>query len=124
MGNTSGDTWGATLPFFGGLPLNIIQLVIVYGILLGVPAVPDMVKKAVGAPDFGAIGQEGIKGFGLGQTVGQAFVNRAVKTPLQERSAVSQEMLKQRTSSWVSDGRVKKGPGAPWYVRLGNKQTP
>lgn len=82
---TDSSRWTSTPPLFGDLSVNLIQPLIAYVILLGTPAVPDMVKKAVGVADLGPIGATGMGGFMAGYGVGGKALNEAYK-----RSPLSQ----------------------------------
>ncbi len=67
------NSWTATPPLFGGLSTELLRVIIAYGIILGTPAIPGMVKKAIGAPDFGEIGNAAMKGAFEGGAVASPF---------------------------------------------------
>lgn len=82
---TDPSAWTSTPPLFGNLSVDLLQPLIAYVILLGTPAVPDMVKKAVGVADLGPIGATGIGGFMAGYGVGGKALGEAYKkTGLQQ----------------------------------------
>lgn len=49
-----------TMPFFSGLPVDVLKIIIGYGFVLGSPAVPKMVKDAMGVKDIAGIPQEAV----------------------------------------------------------------
>jgi len=65
LGSSEGWAESIALPLFGGLDTNFIKVLIAYGILLGSPAVPDMVRAA-----FGVKGPQGIVQAALGGVMG------------------------------------------------------
>ena len=68
LGNSNPADFSTTLPLFAGLPVDILRTIIAYGLVLGTPAVPDMVKKAIGVPDLAGIPQEAGAAFRGAQT--------------------------------------------------------
>ena len=68
-GVNSGD-FTTALPLFAGIPIEVLKLIIGYGIVLGTPAVPGMVKKALQVPDIQGIPQMAMSGVMGGGTVG------------------------------------------------------
>lgn len=56
LGLERGD-WTQTAPFFGGLQPTVIQIFMGYAILLALPSLPEMVRKAIGVPSMGTIPQ-------------------------------------------------------------------
>lgn len=63
---TPNESWRAVPPLFGGLATFLLKVVIAYGIVLGLPAVPGMVKNALGVKDIQGIPQEALRGAGGG----------------------------------------------------------
>jgi hypothetical protein len=74
------QTWGSVPPFFGNLRPDLVRLIIAYGILLGIPAIPGMVKGMMGVKDIGEIGKMAAQNFGLGATgagIGGALLGKS-----------------------------------------------
>lgn len=69
LGSTDNKDFTQTLPLFAGLPVEILRVIIAYGIVLGTPAIPGMVKKAIGVPDIGGLSKEALQGFDRGRGV-------------------------------------------------------
>lgn len=67
--STSPESWKASPPLFGGLSTELLRLIIAYGIILGTPAIPDLVKNALGVKDIAGIPQEAMAGIRLGGNV-------------------------------------------------------
>lgn len=63
---TQPASWSTTPPLFGGLSTELLRLIIAYAIILGTPAIPDMVKKAMGVQENQAISQEALAGVNAG----------------------------------------------------------
>ena len=82
--------WSATPPLFGGLNIGFIRILIAYGILLGIPAIPDMVKNAMGVKDIQGIPQAAVQGAQAGAGVIGAGVQGTIK-PLQNRANAYRE---------------------------------
>jgi hypothetical protein len=78
---TPANIWqNATLPLFGGLSVELIRLILAYGILLGIPAIPEMVKQAFGVKGPEGIAKTAIASFASGQEVVGGGVERGYKT--------------------------------------------
>lgn len=60
LGST--DSWTSTLPLFSGVGTNIVKLFVAYGIILATPAIPKMVRDALGCKGPDAFAQEALKG--------------------------------------------------------------
>lgn len=60
---------GSTLPLFGGLSLSFLKIMLAFGALVAVPAVPDILCKAIGKPGAGGdlLGREIQGSIGQGQ---------------------------------------------------------
>lgn len=63
----------ATFPLFGGLDLSFVQILLAFGALMALPAIPDLITRSIGrAGQAGqAIGQEIMGGFRQGQGYAQ-----------------------------------------------------
>lgn len=107
---TGTDVWKASPPLFGGLSVELLRLIIAYGIILGTPAMPDMVKKLVGAGDLGEIGKTGAAGFFAGVGAGQGGLTRLGKGVMAERKAYQEAIFRHATQAGAPS------PMAPrWY---------
>lgn len=73
---TDPKLWKATPPLFGGMSTELVRLIIAYGIILGTPAVPDMVKNALGVKDIAGIPQAAQSGAMLGGQAGWQIGSR------------------------------------------------
>lgn len=54
--------WQVSPPLFGGLNPELLRIIIAYGIILGTPAIPGMVKQALGVKDIQGIPQAALGG--------------------------------------------------------------
>ena len=100
LANTNPNDFKTTLPFFGGLPVGILKTLIGYGILLGTPAIPGMIKSMVGVKDLGAINKEAFIGAGLGA---------AAATPLGTGIVRSSANLLHNNLERAPQGSFRKG---------------
>lgn len=78
LGNTG--FFQQTLPLFSGLPVDLLKSIIGIGIILGTPAVPGMVKAALGVKDIAGIPQEAAAGFATGAAPITALVGTGART--------------------------------------------
>lgn len=69
---TPPKSWIASPPLFGGLSTELLRLILAYGIILGTPAIPGMVRRALGVPEIQGIPQEAIGGMLSGFALAQA----------------------------------------------------
>lgn len=94
---TQPGTWGTTTPpLFGGLNTSLIKIIISYGILLGIPAIPDMVRNAFGIKGTNPLAQAALGGFMQGFGVVRTGATRLVDPILRERRAAEQAALSAR----------------------------
>lgn len=73
------DVFQATPPLFGNLKTGFIQMIIAYGVILGSPAVPDMVKNALGVKDIQGLPQAAMAGFVGGYESGRSMAGTGWK---------------------------------------------
>ncbi|MBI4036540.1 hypothetical protein HY386_01505 [Candidatus Daviesbacteria bacterium] len=59
-----------TLPLFGGFPVDLVRLLLAYGILLALPAVPDAVRKMFNVQGLGAFAETAMGTFSGGAAGG------------------------------------------------------
>lgn len=93
------DGWNSP-PLFGGFEVPLLQVILGMGIILGSPAVPDLIKKLVGAQDLGAIGQEGMAGFqrGYGKASGAGVIGFNKLTAPTQRLRNEYRTLKEQSA--------------------------
>lgn len=77
---TAPGDWNASPPLFGGLSTELLRLIIAYGIILGTPAIPNMIRTALGVRDIQGIPQEAQAGWARGNQGRALFQNIAVGT--------------------------------------------
>ena len=80
---TPQDSWRSTPPLFAQMSLDLIKVLIAYGILLGLPGIPDMVRGAFGIkPQQGGIVGAATAGF-LGGVQGTQQIGGAAQGGIQ-----------------------------------------
>lgn len=73
LGPIAKSSWGnTTLPFFGGIDGSFMRALIAFGILLGIPAIPEMVRGAFGVKGPQGFAQTALGGFMAGVGVGRS----------------------------------------------------
>lgn len=113
LGNSTSWT-NTTLPLFGGLDANFIRALIAYGILLGSPAVPEMVRAAFGVKGPQGIVQAALGGFTTGAGAALTGYRQGTANIARER----EEILTQRTKGIVEGTPPQNLPELTWKHRL------
>lgn len=116
LGNTSPADWKVSPPLFGGLTAELLRFLIAYGILLSPPAIPDMVRNALGVKGPQGIGQAALGGFMGGFGVAQAGYNRWTDPYRQVQKAWEENRTKARAglpAAPVTPRRPYRG--FPWF---------
>ncbi len=112
LGSSSANT---VAPFFGGIDGDFIKTILGFGIIMATPAIPDMVRKAVGVSGPQAFSQAAIGGFkaGFGLTSGvvKKGKNRMFEPLDKQRAAYSDAMAKWRV------GLADEPPALPSQYR-------
>jgi hypothetical protein len=118
------------------LPVQVIKYIVGFMILLGIPAIPGMVKEAFGVKDIKGIPEVAMAGFGAGGGI----VSKGLKkytgydSIMKEREALREQILRNKYSSadelahlsrpgWLGGLRDRfVAVGQPSYVRqaIGN----
>ena len=90
------ENWNASPPLFGGLSTELLRLIIAYGIILGTPAIPGMVRRALGVPELQGIPQAAIGGALAGFGVAQGGGTRLIQPALREAQGYREAVIRQR----------------------------
>ncbi len=88
--------FGSTLPFFSGLPVQVIKYILGLMIILGTPAIPGMVKEALGVKDMKGFPEMAQAGFGVGQKVVGTFLKKSTpyESIMKQREALREASLR------------------------------
>ncbi len=99
-----------TMPLFVGLPITLIKAIIAYGLLLASPAVPGLVKQALGVKDITALQQAA---FGGGAGAGAVFGKFGEKAwePYRRRAEALREGAYRRMGEDYAQQRLSQGRG-------------
>jgi hypothetical protein len=102
-----------TLPFFTGIPVSVLKYVIGYGLILGIPAIPQMVKEGLGVKDLKGIPETALQGFGAGAQPVTKFLGKAsgYERLKKDRQAYEENIYRQLATdpnAWTN--RFGKGP--------------
>jgi hypothetical protein len=116
---TDQSLWASTPPFFGNFSTQLLQPIVAFVIILGTPAVPDMVKKAVGAVEVGDIGKQGTAGFAAGYGAAQGGVKRATEKvwgPVRGQREAYQKAYDSALAQGIETPKYRGGRVDPkWY---------
>ncbi len=111
-----------TLPLFSGIQIPVLKAIIGYGLVLGSPAVPGLVKQALGVKDITAIQQAAFAGGAAGFNMGKAPVEYALKPIAAQRQAYREQQLRERftaegaTPAEREASRKQLATGKPWLT--------
>lgn len=108
--------FNASPPLFGGLSTELLRLILAYGIILGTPAIPGMVRRAIGVPELGGIPQAAIGGFMVGAQAGGAIAGpagrgaagagaRLLRGPAAAAPGGAMERFRERLERWSQPPR-------------------
>lgn len=117
---TTPDKWQSTPPLFGGLSFNIIGLLLGYGVIMAMPAIPDAVRKAFGIePKQGGIVGAALGGFtaGFGTLSGATKKGYGVSTGALKRE---KETFQKREA----ETNTQTGTMPRWKERLFKRGLP
>lgn len=85
--STNPGSWRTAPPLFGGLSTELLRIIIAYGIMLGTPAIPDMIRTALGVKGPQGFTQAALGGFMGGVAVGRAGYGAATARFSEEAQA-------------------------------------
>lgn len=115
--------WNASPPLFGGLPTELLRLILAYGIMLGTPAIPDLVRQAFGVKPPQGFVSAALGGFAAGFGAGRAGAMRYIDPLMQERRAYAEQYRRRRADQAIEDYPAGS-PRRPWYLfGLGGGRT-
>ncbi|MDD2822587.1 MAG: hypothetical protein PHQ59_00765 [Candidatus Daviesbacteria bacterium] len=97
----------ANMPMFGGLHPDILKSVLAFGVLLGLPAIPDMVRDAFGVKAPQGFMKAAIGGFMGGVAAGKGGYNQAMeKTGIRsEQQAKQKQDIESKQAGYVQGAR-------------------
>ncbi len=114
LGQTEASTWRATPPLFGGLPTDLLRLIIAYAFIMGSPAIPDMIKKAVGVKDVGELTQAAQAGFSAGQGIISYGYQRATAPLAAAKGMRERTLATARSEGWLGATGANANPPTFW----------
>lgn len=118
------NAFNQTLPLFAGIPVYLLKYVIGFAIILGVPAVPQMVKETIGVKDIKGIPEAAMVGFGAGLNPFSSAGQQAYKPFSEEAKAYKEAKyrLKYPTDQTQLKDRIEatrsRKPWIPWISRF------
>ncbi len=113
---TDPKDWAATPPLFGGFSTTLLRTILAYGVILGAPAVPDIVKGALGVKGgiTDGLTKQAAEGVGLGAavttTVGAGAARSAVNLGYDTTKLSGNDRLR-TINRWISG----KFGSTPWF---------
>ena len=86
----------ARLPLFGGLQPNIIQSLLAFGVLLGLPSIPEMVRSAFGVKGPQGFTQAALGGFMGGMNTGRSGATAGYNQAMERSGTRAQQQAYQK----------------------------
>lgn len=124
--SSSENLWAATPPLIGGNFTFLIRDLIGYGIILGITAVPDMVKNALGVKDLQGIPQAAVGALTGGYSLAKAGVSKYIEPYKREIDMQRKANLERTTAAWGSPAPPPPPSpppiDTPWYLRYFGKR--
>lgn len=120
---TKPEAWSKSPPLFGGLSLDLIGVLLGYGVIMALPAIPDAVRGAFGIkPQQGGIVGAALGGFtaGFGTLSGAAKKGYETSTGTLKR----EKEAYQKEKSAAAVGREGAAVAGTWRERLFKKGLP
>lgn len=117
------NAFNQTLPLFAGMPVYLLKYIIGFAIILGTPAVPQMVKEAIGVKDLKGIPEAAMAGFAAGTVPMGRGIKQGLKPYESERQAYKEAKMR---SMFPSDKEsfdsmmASKSTRPKWYTRMFN----
>ncbi|MFA5932639.1 MAG: hypothetical protein WCV81_00065 [Microgenomates group bacterium] len=105
---TSGPTFTANMPMFGGLHANVLKSLLAFGVLLGLPAIPDMVRDAMGVKTPQGFMKAAVGGFMGGIGGAQAGYGQAM-----QRTGLSARKEAMEKAQLETAAHNRPGEGGP-----------
>lgn len=123
--NSDPDLWKVTPPLFGGLNIQLLKVLIAYGIIIGTPAIPEMIRNLFGVKGLpGGIDKAAIGGFVGAASVGRGAVTKGWTASTaglkRQREAYQGALAKYQTGESTFNPAATWGPGgapAGWSPR-------
>lgn len=115
---------GNPMPLFGGLSGDIIKSLLAFGVLLGLPSIPEMVRNAFGVKGPQGFTQAALGGFMGGFNLGRGglqlgFNQGMERTGIrQEQQARQKQIIDTNAGNWNAAGNRVAGGAPGWIGRL------
>lgn len=119
LGDTNPADWQVSPPLFGNLSSELLRLILAYGIILGSPVVPDMVRKAFNVKPLEGFDKAALGGFMAGWGTASGGLSRGYSTGMKSTGlSYEKEALQKKRLEW-SNAATLGGPAAvSWRERL------
>lgn len=117
-----------TMPFFAGLPVQMLKYMLGLIVLLGTPAIPGMVKEALGVKDVKGIPEMAMGAFGNAAKP----ITGAVSAPFRslvkdyeiEKEAERKYRIEARAKEWEQTNAARTKPKRPFSATVGRALSP
>ncbi len=112
-----GPRWDTNSPpLFGGLSPELLKLLVGYGILLGLPAIPKMIKDALGVKDIQGIPQIASAGLAAGVGGARLIYKKSTDRYRKPIEAYKEARIKQTAQDQVTTGGTPPKWGWRWFL--------
>ncbi|OGE70685.1 hypothetical protein A2617_02620 [Candidatus Daviesbacteria bacterium RIFOXYD1_FULL_41_10] len=114
LANTNPADWQVSPPLFAGFSAEILRVILAYGIILGTPAIPGMIREIFKVKGPQAFAQAAMGGAMAGVAVGKAGYGAGTGRFKEEAEAWSKAKASERASGTAAPVTYK-----PWYRIFG-----
>lgn len=111
----------ASMPLFGGLGTDIIKPLLAFGILLGLPSIPEMVRGAFGIKGPQGFTQAALGGFMGGFNVGKSGVTMGYAEGMKRKGIATEQAAREKQRIEEAQGTYAGNAEVPglrgWLIR-------
>ncbi|MFH0937256.1 MAG: hypothetical protein V1808_03100 [Candidatus Daviesbacteria bacterium] len=119
--STTPESWKASPPLFGGMDLKLLRVLLAYGILLGLPAIPDTIRKAFKVEGLPGISQAAIGGFVGGAGFGWGAASTGYNRLWRGGARPGEPSGGPAATSWYEFAQRQHERGRNWVPALGTR---
>ncbi len=117
LSNTNPNDWQVSPPLFAGLKAEVLRVILAYGIILGTPSIPGIVREVFKVKGPQAFAQAAMAGAMAGYGVGKAGYGAGTAGFKQQAGAYYKQEAASRAGAGPAPTTYK-----PWYRLFGRGQ--
>lgn len=113
--NTASGNFNSAMPMFGGLSGDILKSLLAFGVLLGLPSIPDIIRDALGVKAPAGFIKAAVGGFMGGIAAGRGGYNQAMeRTGIRTQQQARQKAEIETAAGAYEGGAVPIDAGRGW----------